>query len=201
MVNKRVLVCVSNGVEETEAVIPINVLRKAGMEVVIADCSTSGRENELITGCERIRIMPERLLEKCATETWDLIVLPGGEKHVTTCQENTTLAGLLKRQVDERRWIAAICGGVSVLHHCKLLQNVRATTHTTQRENVKDIKWSEERVCVDRNIITSQAPGTAFEFALKMVEHLDTPNRCKQLAEDLRVRWTTNETKETTHRG
>ena len=87
MVNKRVLVCVSNGVEETEAVIPVNVLRKAGMEVVIADCSGTGRANELVTGRERIRIMPDCLLEKCGNENWDLIVLPGGEKHVTNCQQ------------------------------------------------------------------------------------------------------------------
>ena len=87
MVNKRVLVCVSNGVEETEAVIPITVLRRAGMEVVVADCNGNGRENELVTGCERIRIMPDCLLEKRANESWDLIVLPGGEKHVATCKK------------------------------------------------------------------------------------------------------------------
>ena len=100
--------------------------------------------------------------------------------------------------MDEKRWVAAICGGVGVLHHCKLLQDIRVTTHTTQREQTKDAKWTDERVVVDKNIITSQAPGTAFEFALKMVENLDSLNRCKSLGEELKVRWNVEETRETT---
>ena len=101
---KRALVCVSNGVEETEAIVTISVLRKAGMEVTIVDCGGNGRETELVTGRERIRIMPDCQLDsRCANENWDVIVLPGGEKHAATCQQvspSPVKIGLFSSRID-----------------------------------------------------------------------------------------------------
>jgi len=200
MVNKRVLVCVGNGVEETEAIITISVLRKAGMDVVIADCGGT-RENEMVTGRERIRIMADTTIEKCCNDNWDVVVLPGGEKLANTCIQNTHLNTLLRRQHEEKKWLAGICTGVLVLQHCKWLHGLRATTSPLLREQIKELKWTDERVCVEKNVITSQAPGTAFEFALRIVEHLDSANRCRTLSDELRVRWSVEETREPTTRG
>jgi putative intracellular protease/amidase len=71
-----------------------------------------------------------------------------------------------------RKQVAAICAAPIILHSAGILKNTVVTSHPSVKDQLNDIEYSEERVVVDGNIVTSRSPGTALEFALKLVEIL-----------------------------
>ncbi len=165
---KKVLVPLADGSEEIEAVAVIDILRRAGADVTVA--SVAG----LQVVCSRgVKIEADRLLSDCTQEIYDLIVLPGGmpgAEHLRDCKE---LAQLLKDQRAAGRLYAAICASPAVVFQpLGLLQGKKATCHPGRLHSLENKEAAADRVVVDGNCITSQAPGTAIEFALTLVELL-----------------------------
>jgi 4-methyl-5(b-hydroxyethyl)-thiazole monophosphate biosynthesis len=167
-VQKKVLVAVADGVEEVETLAPIDVLRRAGADVTIA----AAGKNLTITASRGVKLIADKLISDCITETYDLIVLPGGQPGAENLRDCKELITLLKLQRDAKRFYAAICASpVVVLQHHGLLDGVgRATCHPALFNQLKN--GLQERVVVDQNCITSQGPGTALEFGLKLAELL-----------------------------
>lgn len=174
---KKVLIPVANGTEEVEAIAVIDVLRRAGAEVTVAAVN----HNLQITASRQSKIVADKMFSDCTGEIYDLIVLPGGmpgAEHLRDCEE---LINMLKKQQRENRLYAAICASpVTILQHHGLLEGIRATCHPSMFPQLK-IK-DESRVVVDKNCITSQGPGTALEFAVKLVELLFDKKTAKQIA-------------------
>ncbi len=175
---KKVLIPVASGTEEVEAIAAVDVLRRAGAEVTVAAVN----HNLQITASRQSKIVADKLIVNCTSETYDLIVLPGGmpgAEHLRDCKE---LINMLKKQQQENRLYAAICAApVTILQHHGLLQGIRATCHPSMFAQLK-IK-DESRVVVDKNCITSQGPGTALEFAIKLVELLFDKKTAERIAQ------------------
>jgi len=165
---KKVLVPVANGTEEIEAVSIIDTLRRAEADVTVASV------DELrVTASRGVKIVADRLIADCARETYDLIVLPGGMPGAERLRDCKVLGELLKRQAQDGRLYAAICAApVVVLQHHGLLANRRVTCYPSFADTLLNKDAVGQRVVVDGNCITSQGPGTALEFALKLVELL-----------------------------
>jgi len=165
---KKVLVPIANGTEEIEAVNIIDILRRAEADVTVASvCELQ------ITASRGVNMVADRLIADCANETYDLIALPGGMPGAEHLRDSEVLTQLLKRQAREGRLYAAICAApVVVLQHHGLLTNRRATCYPSFADSLTNRDAVEQRVVVDGNCITSQGPGTAMEFALKLVELL-----------------------------
>jgi 4-methyl-5(b-hydroxyethyl)-thiazole monophosphate biosynthesis len=181
--SKTVLVPIADGSEEIEAVCIIDVLRRAGAEVTVA--SVDGLQ---ITASRGVKLVADKLIADCVDNTYDLIALPGGmpgAEHLRDSQELTTL---LKRQEQEGRLYAAICASPAVVfQHHKLLGQRRATCHPAFADRLDNQTSVAERVVVDGNCITSRAPGTAIEFALKLVELLFDPAKAQKIAQPMLV--------------
>ena len=176
VMTKKVLVPISDGCEEIEAVTIINVLRRAGASVTVVSVAPS--EGLQICASRGVKILADCAIADCVSDAekvpWDLIAVPGGlpgSEHLAASPE---LDQLLRSQVAENRLYGAICAAPHVVLGSKgLLANRVATCHPMyhQQLEARDVD-SESRVVVDNNCITSQGPGTSLDFALELVEQL-----------------------------
>jgi 4-methyl-5(b-hydroxyethyl)-thiazole monophosphate biosynthesis len=178
IMNKKILVPIADGSEELEAVAIIDILRRAGADVVVASV-----DQLQITASRGVKIVADRLISECVNETYDLVALPGGmpgAEHLRDCDE---LIRMLKRQREEGRLYAAICASPAVVFQPHgLLEQRRATCHPGRVKALQNREAADSRVVVDGNCVTSQGPGTAMEFALKLVELVFGPQKEKEVA-------------------
>jgi protein deglycase len=183
---KKVLVPIAPDIEELEAVTIIDVLRRAGAEVVVASVS-----DLQIVASRGVTLVADKRIADCAHQSFDLIALPGGMPGAEHLRDSADLALLLRHQHKDGRLFAAICASPAVvLQYHGLLEGRQATCYPAFAEQLTgSTKASiESRVVVDKNCITSRGPGTAMEFALKLVELLYSPAKAKEVAAPMLVK-------------
>jgi len=180
---KKVLVPIADGTEEIEAVCIIDVLRRAGADVTVA--SVDGLQ---ITASRGVKIVADCLIYDCLTTDYDLIAVPGGMPGAERLSDADAVVRLLQGQRRKERLYAAICAAPAVvLETHGLLENRRATSHPSFSDRLSDQSAIDSRVVVDGNVITSQGPGTAIEFALTLVELLFGKEKAEEVAEPMMV--------------
>lgn len=181
---KKVLVPIANGTEEIEAVCIIDVLRRAGADVTVA----SVHDVLQVTASRGVKIVADTLITGCLNKEYDLIALPGGMPGAENLRDSQPLIQLLKVQKQNKRWYGAICAApVVALHTHNLLEGVKATSYPSFSDQIPIQDEVDSRVVVDGNCVTSQAPGTAIEFALKLVEMLYGQDKMRQVAAPMLV--------------
>jgi 4-methyl-5(b-hydroxyethyl)-thiazole monophosphate biosynthesis len=176
--SKEILVPIAEGSEEIEAVCIIDVLRRAGAHVTVASVSESR-----VKASRGVKIVADVLISEIKDNSYDLIVLPGGMPGAENLRESKELEALLRRQHRNNKLYGAICAApVVVLQHHGLLDNHKATAHPDFASQLVNKDAVQSRVVVDGNCITSRAPGTALEFALKCVELLYGKEKADEVA-------------------
>lgn len=165
----RVLVPLAPGCEELEAVTIIDLLRRAEIEVVVA-----GLEPGPVTCSRGTVLMPDADLDDVVDDDFEMVVLPGGQPGATHLDRDTRIHDLLARQAAADRWSAAICAAPAVLASTGLLDGRSATSFpgAVDPERYPEVKLLEQPVVIDGKIVTSRGPGTAMDFALKLIELL-----------------------------
>jgi protein deglycase len=116
---------------------------------------------------------------------FDVIVLPGGGKGAERLCTHVGVLDALRRAAADGRWTAAICAAPTVLQAAGLLEGRRVTSYPAFSDAFPGAHYVEDRVVVDGRIVTSRGPGTAFEFALALVEQLDGPAAARRVAEPM----------------
>ena len=175
---KRAVVFMADGLEECEGLITVDILRRAGVEVIMA--SIMGRIP--ISSSREIVIMADALAEDVDYDTVDLIVLPGGR--IGT--ENLGASELVRAKcvefaADKRKRVAAICAAPSVLAGLGLLDGKRATCHPDFEGAMAGAKLTGEGCVVDGNITTGQGLGATFDFALSLAADLAGEKTAKKI--------------------
>jgi 4-methyl-5(b-hydroxyethyl)-thiazole monophosphate biosynthesis len=164
------LVLLPEGFEELEAVAPIDVLRRAGVDVVVAGLTAS----PLVTGRCGMTLRVDTPLESVpAGRTFDLLLLPGGPG-VKLLRADVRVRALVLAQHVAGRWLAAICAAPTVLGDAGLLTGRRYTCHPSVAAELPD-RLADERVVVDGKIITSRGAGTAIDYGLVLAGLLVSP--------------------------
>lgn len=168
---KTAIVFLADGFEECEGLLVVDLLRRAGVEVVTA--SIMGRKE--ITSSHGITLQADALAEDVDFDAADMVVLPGGLPGTNYLGESEivreqclTFAGASARA----KYVAAICAAPSVLAGLGLLEGKRATCHTNFEDKMPGAIVTRESVTVSDNIITGQGLGAAIPFALKLAEVL-----------------------------
>lgn len=176
---KTVLVVLAEGFEEIEAITPIDVLRRAGLEVTTV--GVGGRE---VTGSHGITVVADTTIREIA-ELPDAIVLPGGMPGAENLSRSGALRDLLKRMNDDGRPIGAICAAPAVaLAPTGILDGRTATCYPGFENHFgKAIVFSDDRVVADGNVITSRGPGTALEFSLALAASLAGADTEKEVSQ------------------
>lgn len=181
---KKVLVPIADGTEEIEAVCIIDTLRRAGVDVTVASVGKIQ-----VTASRGVKLVADALIADCTSRTYDCIALPGGMPGAEHLRDSAELIGMLKKQKAAGKLYAAICASPAVaLYPHGLLEGVRATCYPSMQNKLDPAHASNERVVVDGNCVTSQGPGTAIEFALKLVELLFGPQKAKEVGDPMLVR-------------
>ena len=153
------------GFEEIEAITVIDILRRAGVEVVVA-----GTQSGPIEASRKTRHVPDCTLDEVRAGDFDMIILPGGQPGATNLRQDPRIRRIIETLQARERHIAAICAAPTVLSAYGVLKGHTATSHPTVRVDVaagaKAV--SDQRVVIDGSIVTSQAAGTAMEFAFAL---------------------------------
>ncbi len=165
---KSALVILADGFEEIEAVTPIDILRRAGVDVTVA--GLGGIE---ITGTNGVTFRADTMLEDFKGLP-DAVVLPGGARGASNLGESAAVKAFLVRMRDAKKLIAAICAAPAlVLGRHGFLDGRKATCYPGYEKNFGSrITFSDARVVVDGDIVTSRGPGTSLEFSLELVRIL-----------------------------
>jgi 4-methyl-5(b-hydroxyethyl)-thiazole monophosphate biosynthesis len=164
-----VLIPLAPGFEDLEAVTLSDLLRRAGIEVVVA-----GLQRGLIRGSRGIRIEPDAYLDDVLTRDFDLIALPGGLPGAEHLRDDARVQALLKKMAAAGRYTTAICAAPMALAQAGLLDGKQATAYPGVLDSLQlpHTRSLGDAVVVDGKVVTSQGPGTAMDFALTLIELL-----------------------------
>lgn len=165
----RVLVPLAQGCEELEAITIVDLLRRAGIEVV-----TAGLDAQPVRAARGSVLVPDSTLDAAIATDYDMIVLPGGLPGADHLRDDPRIIDLVKHMHASGRYIAAICAAPRVLARAGLLDNRRVTSFPggIDIDDIPGIEYVEDAVVTDGTIITSRGPGTAMDFALQLIELL-----------------------------
>lgn len=179
----RALVPLADGVEEMEAVIVIDVLRRAGWEVCVA-----GLRPGPVTASRGVRLLPDRAWDEVDPLAFDLIVLPGGAQGAETLRGDERVLAALRAMAERGGITAAVCAAPLVLQEAGLLAGKRATCHPGVASKFTAVPRANDRVAIDGRVVTSQGAGTTFEFALALVGMVDGAAKADEIARAIVLR-------------
>jgi len=176
----KVCVPLANGFEEIEAVSLIDVMRRGGLDVVVA-----GVGGDVIYGAHNIRIIPDTKIELISSDELDLIVLPGGLPGAINLAEDESTQKLLKEMDKKGKFVGAICAAPYALKTAGVLKD-RYTAYPGWEGNIRNEGYvSDKKVVEDKNVLTSKGPGTAICFGLEIVKKFVGEKVYKELKEGL----------------
>lgn len=164
----KALIIIANGSEDVELATPIDILRRAEIEVMVA-----GLDSLEIIGARGIKFIADDLLGNIKYQEFDAIILPGGAG-AKKLAASLDVADLIKKFYSNNKLVAAICAAPAiVLYPTGILSGKFATCFPGMEDHFGDeVQFKAEPVVVDGNIITSRALGTALPFSLAIVEYL-----------------------------
>ncbi|MFI5336827.1 MAG: DJ-1 family glyoxalase III [Opitutales bacterium] len=169
------LVIFADGFEEIEAFTPIDLLRRAGVEVTTASLP----DNRHVTGRSGITAHTDTALAQVMDRDFELILLPGGAG-VKGLRADPRVPQIVLRHYEAGAWLAAICAAPTVLLDCGLLEGKQYTAHYSVAGELPHI-LSAEKVVTDGKICTSRGAGTAVEFGLHLVTLLVSGDKAREI--------------------
>ncbi len=172
----KAIVFLADGFEECEGLIVVDILRRAGVETIMA----SAMEGLQIDSSRNIKVMADAMAADIDYDTADLIVLPGGRLGTENLGRNELVVEKCREFAACRR-LAAICAAPSLLAALGLLDGKKATCHPDFEGHMAGAKLTGESVAVDGNIITGQGLGAAFDFAFELVRILAGEETAEQI--------------------
>ncbi|MDE7289259.1 MAG: DJ-1/PfpI family protein [Oscillospiraceae bacterium] len=176
-----IYVFLAPGFEETEAIAPIDILRRCGKEVI-----TVGIGDNIIKGSHGIAVVTDtedKLVE--LNSDLEMIVLPGGMPGTINLEASETVQKAIDYCTANDLYIGAICAAPSILGHKGLLKGKKATCYTGFEQELTGAEVTDEPAVIDGKIITARGAGVAVDFGLKLVEALVSKEKSEKMGEAL----------------
>ncbi len=173
------MVCIllSNGFEEAEAIVPADLLRRAGVEVAL-----TALEGELVSGSHQIAIKADLTLDQVDPDQVELVFLPGGMGGVKCLGEDPRVSRLVHQVYEKGGYVAAICAAPTLLAAFGLLEGKRAVCYPGMEDEMAGARMEPSVPFVaDGRLVTGEAAGSAFPFSLKLVELLRGAETAQQV--------------------
>ncbi|PKA58272.1 Protein DJ-1 like C [Apostasia shenzhenica] len=175
---KKVLVPIGLGTEEMEAVILVDVLRRAGADVLVASVEP---ELEIVASLGT-KLVADRSILECAHEVFDLVALPGGMPGSVRLRDSDILRRITTKQAEDKRLYGAICAAPAVvLTSWGLMKRKQITCHPAFMAKLPTFWAVKSNLQVSGELTTSRGPGTTFEFALSFVQQLFGDNAAEDV--------------------
>lgn len=181
----RVLVLLSNGFEEMEAIAPADVLLRGGVEVELCSITDSKR----LIGTHNIVIEADTILcgsinEATAhkiTEDYDALCLPGGQPNASNLQADERVITLVQAFYKAGKIISAICASPCVFEKAGLLFDKKATSYPGCVDPSNCKEYTQDKVVRDGLVITGKAAGTAVDFGLEILRSLGLEDEAQKV--------------------
>lgn len=176
-----VLEFLADGFEEIEALTPVDVLRRAGVDVKTASIT----EHKTVTGSHGISVTADLTLseaEALAENVPEMIILPGGMPGSKNLDENPVIDRLVKKAASDGTVLAAICAAPMILGKRGLLRGRRAACYPGFEKYLEGAVLAGGRVEEDGNFITACGMGAALEFALALTKRLKGEDEAARIA-------------------
>ncbi|MCY9871231.1 DJ-1 family glyoxalase III [Vibrio barjaei] len=183
---KKILVPIAPGTEEMEAITIIDIMVRAGFNVTVASAAFDGAL--AMKASRGVTLTADCRLVDVADEEFDVIALPGGVGGAETFRDSTLLVEMVRQHQYDGKLVGAICAAPAlVLQHHQLYPNALMTGHPSFQSHIPENRWRSKRVTIDinHNLITSQGPGTALEFAIEIIIALCGKEKAWQVAEPM----------------
>lgn len=180
----KVYIFLAEGFEEIEGLTVVDLLRRAGIEVVMVSISGSLQ----VTGSHKISVLADILFEEADFNDGDMLVLPGGMPGTNHLMEHDGLDKLLKDFHMKNKNMAAICAAPSVLGSKGILAGKAATCYPGFESKLTNATVLNEDVVEDGNVITSKGLGTAIDFSLSIIKKLLDEDTAKKIAGEIMYR-------------
>ncbi len=174
----NVLFLMADGFEEAEAIVPFDILIRGGVQVTLA----SAYDTDYVTSARGLLVKANEKLSAINGDQFDAIFLPGGAGGVAKLSQSELVRQMVQNFDHAGKWIFAICAAPMVLAQSGILKGRLITSYPGMGEDLQKFgaEYSEERVVMEQNILTSRGPGSAEEFGFKILEQLEgkeTANR------------------------
>jgi 4-methyl-5(b-hydroxyethyl)-thiazole monophosphate biosynthesis len=172
-----VYIFLAPGFEEAEALVPADLLRRAGIETALV-----ALDGDSVCGAHAITVQADRHMEQVDLSRADMIVLPGGSEGVRGLGESPAVEAMIQEAVDRGIWLAAICAAPTLLGRWGFLQGKQAVCYPTLEGGLLGAEVDHySDVVVDGKLVTGRAAGSAFDFGLKLVEVLSGPDKAEEV--------------------
>ena len=168
----------AEGFEEIEALTPVDVLRRAGLELK----TVAVGENKIVKGAHGIEVVADITEKELEADVPEAIILPGGMPGTINLEESEIVIDTLLRAMINNSLVCAICAAPSILGISGYLKNRKATCYPGFEEYLDGATLTDDRVVRDGNIITAKGMGCAAEFALCIVEALCGKEKADEVA-------------------
>jgi len=174
----KVYLFLAEGFEEIEAIAPIDIFRRADIEVI-----TVSMTNKLeVVGAHKVCILADTIFEKVEFSEEFLIFLPGGMPGTSNLSKHKGLKVLILAQASKNQKIASICAAPSILGELGLLENREAICYPGFENKLLNANISASKMVQSGSFFTAKAAGVAIQFALKIVADLKSVDVAKKIA-------------------
>jgi len=182
----KVYVFLANGFEDVEALIPVDVLRRGGVDVMTVSIDD---DNQVVESAHGVQMIADTLFDDCDFSDADLLLLPGGMPGAKNLYEHRGVCQAVLAQAEAGKRVAAICAAPAVvLAQLGVLDGKQATCYPGFEQLLAKARYTAELVTVDGNITTAEGPAAAFPFAYELLRQLVSHNVSEQVAEGMRFK-------------
>lgn len=173
----KAVVFFADGTEECEALLVVDLLRRAKVEVIVA--SAMGRKE--VVSSHNVRLTADAVAEEVDYADVDMVVLPGGIPGTPNLAANKTVTDTCVSFAKAGKKVAAICAAPSILADLGLLEGRNATSYSSFQDKLAGAIVHDQEVVVDGNITTSYGLGGAIPFGLELVRQLVSPEEADRI--------------------
>ncbi len=177
---KKVAVFLAPGFEECEALMTVDLLRRAQLDTTMYSIHNT---NEVI-GSHNITVKADKKLNEL-NELFDCVILPGGMPGTKHLMESKAVNELVVEHFNQNRLVAAICAAPSVLGELQLLQGKKATCFPGFEDQLHGAEVLSQKAVTDGNIITAKGLGAAVEFAHAIISYLINQETADQVVKTI----------------
>lgn len=179
-----VYMLLGTGFEETEAITPLDLLRRAGVEI-----QTVGVNGKIVKGGHGIGVEADIELSQMDLDAMEMIILPGGLGGVTSVRASEEAMSALKYAWDHDKYVAAICAGPTVLADLGITAGMNATCYPGCEDGMGSAILIEDAASVwDEKLITGTSAGCAIPFGLTLIEALKGSEIAEAVAQQIVIR-------------
>lgn len=179
-----VYVMLADGFEEIEALTPVDVLRRAGIEVFTVSISNS----KTVMGSHHIPVIADMLMDEADLQNADMVILPGGPG-TQNLYHHAGLEKAIASRVSQNKWMAAICAAPMILGKRGYLKGHEAICFPGYEKDLQGAVIKNSKAVISGKFITSKGAGTALEFALAIVSVLKDENTAAALKSKMQADW------------